>query len=570
MNETSPNLELPATVTLFISKLYGLLTNPEFADYLEWNEEGDVFHVFNTELFAQYVLPKFFSTQNFASFQRQLNIYGFKVVANVKKSQHVRNREAGVFWHPKFLRGRKDLLPEIRRKVTQKKKPSQIKTKTLNTNNVNTINEISSPLSSLLSPINGIPITNNDQNNNQSSLDTSNNLMHHNDLLMPLPRKNFNQANQIQNDENSPFAFNFNTNNNEHIAENFNSNNVHFSQLDQSQPRPIPYPSSISITRQTPPASPDMIGYMSNLSVQQHQHQQHQNSHPSPINITSPPLTGSYDSRRSNPIPIIGSISSSFNENRRSALIDRRSSYLSTVVGSPRYDISPDPAFENPSSSYTNSFSSFNIPNPNNNQSSHSIPTTSSEEFLNYFEILNRPQQQQQLQNTGHPSPFHTQNSQQVNFNQSQANNINNINTNNSNNIYSRQQQSGNSLSNQSFYPSTRQIHQQQNQQYSQQQSQPFYTYAPQTYTPPPQSFTPPLNGNSDQILSLFEVPKPKFHYTPTSLGGADNQNPAFNFYSQQNTKNTNTAARNNFATNISSNLNSFQSSLFTNSFPDQ
>ncbi|KAJ3378110.1 stress-responsive transcription factor hsf1 [Lobulomyces angularis] len=408
--EPSINQHLPTTVTLFVSKLYGLLSNPEFSDFLEWNQDGDVFHIFNTDLFASNVLPKFFSTQNFASFQRQLNIYGFKVVANVKKSQHVKNREAGVFFHPKFLRGRKDLLPEIRRKVTVKKKPSQIKTKLVNntnsynsptvpnsSNSFNSPTVVSNPNSlsvlnnsvnmDLLSPIthqvqirnqNYTPSVNGDFENHHlntpNAIQNQNLYTQHSNLLMPLPKKNnYNTVISQQNILRNEFQLNNNPMHNDQINDNF------FSSNNQTQASSIPYVSSgISFNHQTygsPPASPmvsspDVVGYVKNLNMQQQ----------SPANVTTPPLSGSYDShRRSNPIPI-GPISSSYNENKRSAPYNRRrSSYLSTVVGSPIFNLSPDP-----SSMDLNVSSSYPIQHNDNYR----------EEFLNYFDILNNNQHQ--------------------------------------------------------------------------------------------------------------------------------------------------------------------------------
>ena len=42
----------------------------------EWNEEGTQFWVTNVEIFSRDVLPGYFKHNNYASFIRQLNIYG--------------------------------------------------------------------------------------------------------------------------------------------------------------------------------------------------------------------------------------------------------------------------------------------------------------------------------------------------------------------------------------------------------------------------------------------------------------------------------------------------------------
>ncbi|KNC98069.1 uncharacterized protein SPPG_06481 [Spizellomyces punctatus DAOM BR117] len=112
-------------VASFVAKLYSLLEDPDHRRFVEWNEAGDVFVVFHTDEFAETVLPKYFKHSKFPSFVRQLNIYGFYRVSDARKSPHVRSKEACVFSHRYFLRGRKDLLPAIRRKVPKKLPKSQ-------------------------------------------------------------------------------------------------------------------------------------------------------------------------------------------------------------------------------------------------------------------------------------------------------------------------------------------------------------------------------------------------------------------------------------------------------------
>ena len=47
-------------------------------DLMKWTESGDRFTITNTIGFMENILPKYFKHQNFASFVRQLNMYGFK------------------------------------------------------------------------------------------------------------------------------------------------------------------------------------------------------------------------------------------------------------------------------------------------------------------------------------------------------------------------------------------------------------------------------------------------------------------------------------------------------------
>ena len=55
--------------------------------------------------FESELLPKYYRHHNYESFQRQLNMYGFKRLKG--------KRDGGAYFHPMLRRNRKDLVPYI-------------------------------------------------------------------------------------------------------------------------------------------------------------------------------------------------------------------------------------------------------------------------------------------------------------------------------------------------------------------------------------------------------------------------------------------------------------------------
>ncbi|CAN0064897.1 unnamed protein product, partial [Hapterophycus canaliculatus] len=70
--------------------------------------EGDGIVVYQPAQFAKMVLPQYYKHNNFQSFVRQLNIYGFR------KARH--DKDSWEFKQPHFRRGQRHLLGLIRRK----------------------------------------------------------------------------------------------------------------------------------------------------------------------------------------------------------------------------------------------------------------------------------------------------------------------------------------------------------------------------------------------------------------------------------------------------------------------
>ncbi len=90
----------------FLTKLYNLVEDTGTTELVSWTEDATAFTVHKPDEFGRDVLPRYFKHNNFSSFVRQLNQYGF----------HKRDPDRWTFGHANFRRGRLDLLRLISRR----------------------------------------------------------------------------------------------------------------------------------------------------------------------------------------------------------------------------------------------------------------------------------------------------------------------------------------------------------------------------------------------------------------------------------------------------------------------
>ncbi|GAX80596.1 hypothetical protein CEUSTIGMA_g8032.t1 [Chlamydomonas eustigma] len=114
----------------FLTKTYDLVDDPENSAIVSWNAHGNSFIVHKPPEFARDLLPRFFKHNNFSSFVRQLNTYGFRKV----------DPDRWEFANENFIRDRRDLLKDIhRRKPTSNPSASSQGSGPLMHSNVNSL-----------------------------------------------------------------------------------------------------------------------------------------------------------------------------------------------------------------------------------------------------------------------------------------------------------------------------------------------------------------------------------------------------------------------------------------------
>lgn len=106
----------------FLASLYRMCNqdNAQHRECIHWDDSGSSFWVSSIEKFARDLLPIYYKHNNYASFVRQLNMYGFHRSTDTKGRIEPGVEMVEHFTHPYFQRGREDLLTHIHRKSSSK------------------------------------------------------------------------------------------------------------------------------------------------------------------------------------------------------------------------------------------------------------------------------------------------------------------------------------------------------------------------------------------------------------------------------------------------------------------
>jgi len=103
---------------IFLRKTYHMIDSCN-TSIGSWARDGETFIIKDPDTFAKVVIPQFFKHNNFSSFVRQLNFYGFRKIKNDPiKIADMKNETESRYWrfrHEKFIKGRPDLLHEIKK-----------------------------------------------------------------------------------------------------------------------------------------------------------------------------------------------------------------------------------------------------------------------------------------------------------------------------------------------------------------------------------------------------------------------------------------------------------------------
>jgi HSF-type DNA-binding len=98
----------PST-TSFPTKLYKILSEPQYQDCIAWLPHGRAWRVLKPKILEDEIIPKYFRSDRLASFMRQVNGWGFKRITE--------GPDLNAYYHEMFLRGLPHVCNKMRRPV---------------------------------------------------------------------------------------------------------------------------------------------------------------------------------------------------------------------------------------------------------------------------------------------------------------------------------------------------------------------------------------------------------------------------------------------------------------------
>ena len=127
--------KISKTEPSFLSKLYQILNDKEYYQYIHWSHDGLSVIISDSTGLTKKVLPKFYNHHNYASFVRQLNMYNFRKIRGDPKSNDQK------YVHSEFYKGKSiQEIQEIRRKIKTDEEKDKNSNKNYSDKKIGTIN----------------------------------------------------------------------------------------------------------------------------------------------------------------------------------------------------------------------------------------------------------------------------------------------------------------------------------------------------------------------------------------------------------------------------------------------